>query len=308
MIKIFHQLRSYVKNDLKIAYLLSLWVFLAVALYFNYHYDFENVYLRPQKRTGIYAFLLIFFYGIPYMYAFVMYAYFYKHWSIFKQKKFWLPFLMGLFTIILNEKFYYHLDWIEAHIPYPYMSFVWKCMLNFVSAMIYFFPICLYWKLVDSKKMPLYGFGVKAFDVKPYALMLLFMLPLLYIASMGADFQANYPIYSDYGLCEAAHIPQWKTITIFEICYGLDFISVEFIFRGFMILALMEVVGIHAVLPMATLYCVFHFGKPAGEAISSFFGGAILGIVAYHSRSIYGGVLVHWGVAFLMELFAFWQK
>lgn len=308
MVKIFHQLRSFVKNDVKIGYILSLFFFLAIAIYFNYEYNFENLILRPQKRTNTYVLLLLVFYGFPYMYAFVMYAFFYRHWEIFSQRKFWLPVLMSLFIVILNEKFYYHLQWIEEHVPFPYMSFVWKCMLNFVSVIIYFVPVIAYWKLVDSKKMPLYGFGVKSFDIKPYLLMLAIMLPLLYWASFGKDFQENYPVYNDYGLCAASSIPKWKTVTIFEICYGLDFISVEFIFRGFMILALMEVVGIHAVLPMATLYCVFHFGKPVGETISSFFGGAILGVVAYHSRSIYGGILVHLGIALLMELLAFMHQ
>ncbi len=308
MLKIYSQLKDFVKNDLKIGYLISLLVFLAIAISINYHYNLEQGILRPQKRTLIYAPLMLLYNGIPYLYAFVMYAHFYKQWSIFKHKKFWLPVCTVLFALVLNEKFYYHLEWIELHIPAPYMSFTWKCMLNFTSAFLYFIPLFIYWKIVDSKKMPLYGFSSKNFEAKPYVIMLLFMLPLLIIASFNADFQSSYPVYKDYGLSETINISKWPTVTIFEICYGLDFISVEFLYRGFMIMALTEVVGIHAVLPMATLYCVIHFGKPAGEAISSFFGGTILGIIAYHSRSIYGGIFVHLGIAFLMEILAFIQK
>lgn len=83
---------------------------------------------------------------------------------------------------------------------------------------------------------------------------------------------------------------------------------VEFLFRGFMVIALIDVLGIDSILPMATLYCVYHFGKPMGEAISAFFGATILGVLAYNSRSIYGSILIHIGVAFMMELLAFLQK
>jgi hypothetical protein len=61
-------------------------------------------------------------------------------------------------------------------------------------------------------------------------------------------------------------------------------------------------VGKAAILPMACFYCTIHFGKPLGECISSYFGGMILGIVVYHTRSIFGGLMVHLGIAWLMEI------
>jgi len=39
-----------------------------------------------------------------------------------------------------------------------------------------------------------------------------------------------------------------------------------------------------------------------GECISSFFGGSLLGIISFHSNSIKGGLLVHMGIAWLMEI------
>jgi hypothetical protein len=42
-----------------------------------------------------------------------------------------------------------------------------------------------------------------------------------------------------------------------------------------------------------------------GEAISSIFGGYILGIFAYSSRNIYGGLIAHLGVAWGMEYLAY---
>lgn len=74
-----------------------------------------------------------------------------------------------------------------------------------------------------------------------------------------------------------------------------------------MVIAFARLVGTGAILPMAAVYCYFHFGKPAGEAVSSIFGGAVLGILSYYTRSIYGGILIHMGIAILMDLAAMLQ-
>ena len=65
--------------------------------------------------------------------------------------------------------------------------------------------------------------------------------------------------------------------------------------------------GPQAILPMAAFYCFYHLGKPAGEAISSIFGGYILGIFSYTTKSVWGGVIIHISIALLMEFFAFIQ-
>ncbi|MEM9340836.1 MAG: CPBP family intramembrane glutamic endopeptidase, partial [Bacteroidota bacterium] len=83
---------------------------------------------------------------------------------------------------------------------------------------------------------------------------------------------------------------------------------VELIFRGFLIFAFSRTLGSWAVLPMLTTYAFLHFGKPLGETISSIFGGYVLGIIAYNSRNIWGGIFIHLGVAWLMELFGWLQQ
>ena len=91
----------------------------------------------------------------------------------------------------------------------------------------------------------------------------------------------------------------------FEISYSLDFISIELFFRGFLIIGFMRFVGANAILPMAAFYCSIHFGKPLGECISSYFGGMVLGVIAYRTTSILGGLIVHLGIAWAMEFFGF---
>ena len=86
------------------------------------------------------------------------------------------------------------------------------------------------------------------------------------------------------------------------IYQSLTFCLLIFFFRGFLVLAFMKWVGEDAILPMAVFYCTIHFGKPIGECISSFFGGLLLGIITFNTRSIIGGLIVHLGIAWLMEL------
>jgi membrane protease YdiL (CAAX protease family) len=90
--------------------------------------------------------------------------------------------------------------------------------------------------------------------------------------------------------------------------YGFDFVFIEFFFRGFLLLAFYRHFGWSCLMPMACFYVSIHFGKPLGETISSFFGGSILGILAIRTGSIAGGIIVHLGVAWLMEITALLHK
>ncbi|HMP19674.1 MAG TPA: hypothetical protein PKC39_01825 [Ferruginibacter sp.] len=64
---------------------------------------------------------------------------------------------------------------------------------------------------------------------------------------------------------------------------------------------MLRICGRHCIIPAACFYCCIHLGKPLGEAVSSFFGGILLGIVTSNTQSIWGGLVVHLGIAWLME-------
>ncbi|HJS55862.1 MAG TPA: CPBP family glutamic-type intramembrane protease [Chitinophagaceae bacterium] len=163
------------------------------------------------------------------------------------------------------------------------------------------FILFLIWKISYSKE-DFFGLTIKNFHWKPYVLMLLMMVPLIVAASTQADFLAMYPKLRDVGWVLNNVSNKWFYKLLHELSYGTDFISVELFFRGFLVLAFIKVAGKDAILPMACFYCTIHFGKPIGECISSYFGGIILGIVVYNTRSILGGLMVHLGLAWLMEL------
>ncbi len=161
--------------------------------------------------------------------------------------------------------------------------------------------LAILWQLFHTKEN-FYGLTTQKVNFTPYYMMLALMLPLIFCAAMQADFQHTYP--------KAKHIlplPEnaslgWWYVFLYELGYGIDFFSIEIFFRGFLVIGMMKWLGKNAILPMACFYCAIHFGKPLGECISSYFGGIVLGVVAYHTRSVIGGLLVHLGIAWLMEV------
>lgn len=158
------------------------------------------------------------------------------------------------------------------------------------------------WKLLYPGEH-FFGAQFKSLNPKPYLLMLAIMVPLIAAAATQPDFQAMYPKLKEiYPLPAGARGPSWIYALLFELSYGSDFFSIELFFRGFLVLGFVRWAGRDAILPMACFYCTIHFGKPLGECISSFFGGIILGVVTYRTGTIYGGLMVHLGIAWLMEL------
>ena len=166
-------------------------------------------------------------------------------------------------------------------------------------AMVSLLYIC--W-MIFNKKGNFYGLTAKKINYTPYFIMLLIMLPLITAASTQSDFLSTYPKMKEvlplpYNACQ-----NWFYKLLFELSYGSDFFSIEIFFRGFLIIGFIKWAGKDAILPMACFYCTIHFGKPLGECVSSYFGGMLLGIVSYNTRSVYGGLIVHLGIAWLMEI------
>jgi hypothetical protein len=146
------------------------------------------------------------------------------------------------------------------------------------------------------------GLTTKGFSPRPYLLLLLFLTPLIALASTQQDFLRFYPKVKNLAFINAYAHPSWPWKLLYEFSYGLDFLSIELFFRGFLVIGLARWAGTKAILPMAAFYCTVHFGKPLGECISSFFGGVALGVIAWRTRSILGGLMVHLGLAWMMEL------
>lgn len=130
-----------------------------------------------------------------------------------------------------------------------------------------------------------------------YAGMLLLVLPLTYLAASNEAFLNTYPKYREAG-------QSFTQLVAWELAYGFQFFMLEFFFRGFLIFALARQIGSLAIFVMVVPYAMIHLGKPMAECFGSILTGIALGTLALRTRSIYGGVVVHVGVAWAMDLFA----
>lgn len=138
-------------------------------------------------------------------------------------------------------------------------------------------------------------------SLRTYLALLLVMLPLVVAMSFSSSFQRAYPFYRQ------ASRSLFDFVT-WELEYLSTFCALEFFFRGYLLFGLRRAFGSQAIFVAVLPYCMFHAGKPPAEALASIIAGIVLGTLALASRTIWGGVLLHVGVAFTMDLSALLQR
>ena len=78
----------------------------------------------------------------------------------------------------------------------------------------------------------------------------------------------------------------------------------EFFFRGFLFFALYRVAGPTAIFLQAVPFALAHLGKPELETMSTIFGGALFGYIAWRTKSFFYPFLIHWYLATITVFFA----
>lgn len=289
--------RAFIKEDFNLKSYGLVIAFLAALVTFNFTIDFEDSYLDTQaNQLKGWFFYFLFYIGV----FLTCMLFMYKHPEInkaLKTPKFYLI-LSVAFAVYLVDK-YYDLFGVINTYDNAYFNYKMSSRLNNLGFFI--LEILILGLLIGRLKDKVFGLLNFNKKLRIYGIFLLFMLPLIYLASQDASFLKVYPRLK---VAYFSREEYFNYFLQFEPFYLLTFIRIEWFFRGFLILALTPFLGKRAVLIVAFMYCVYHFGKPLGECISSFFGGYILGMMVYYTRSIWGGVMVHMGIAFLMDLFA----
>lgn len=86
---------------------------------------------------------------------------------------------------------------------------------------------------------------------------------------------------------------------------AVDLFGWEFMWRGFVLFGLAQVLGPGpAIWLQAVPFAFMHLGKPEIEAITTIFGGAAFGFVAWQSGSFIYPFLIHWFIASFTMLLA----
>jgi membrane protease YdiL (CAAX protease family) len=160
-------------------------------------------------------------------------------------------------------------------------------------------------KLVFRRKLS--DYGAKLNDAAScwwaYVLMYLGILPFVILASFRDSFLHTYPFYR-----LAANEPLWPRFVIWELLYALQFVSLEFFFRGFLLHGTRRRFGVYAIFVMMVPYCMIHFGKPMPETFGAIGAGVILGFMSLKTRSIWMGAALHIAVAWTMDAAALWHR
>lgn len=119
------------------------------------------------------------------------------------------------------------------------------------------------------------------------------MAVILYFVARSESMQQYY----------TARAPEsaWRIIYI----NGVDLFGWEFIWRGLLLFAFARAFGPGpAILLQAVPFAFMHLGKPEIETLSTIFGGAGFGFIAWQSDSFLYAFLIHWFIAAYTMLIA----
>jgi hypothetical protein len=299
-------LKDYYRNT-SLSALIITTLFVASLVVFNYRIGIESRfqglnawYLSLGAFYLFYLAVLALSYGLQY------------EWG-WKERHPTKPFVRRkLLYLLLLAPFYFALKMVHwdlgsllpKNFPYPWDAYTLTILQLPLKLLLLF--VLLYacrknkWLEGDTLFESI-GLTARNFNARPYFGLLALMIPVIALASTQHDFLLVYPKVRNVAFIDGYAHPAWPWKLLYELSYGLDFLGIELFFRGLLVVAVVRYIGEYAVLPMAAFYCTIHFGKPLGECISSYFGGLILGVLAARTRSIYGGLIVHLGLAWLME-------
>lgn len=173
----------------------------------------------------------------------------------------------------------------------------------------------------------IFSVGVKAYD----RLILYFVAPMLIILFLFREKPAAYgfqigdwraglkwALFASAGMALLlwflAQTPQMQSYYAARATGSAGFIVYitavdlwgwEFIWRGFLLFGLARLLGPGpAILLQAVPFAFMHLGKPEIETLSTIFGGAAFGYIAWQTRSFLYPFFIHWFIAVFTQLVA----
>jgi len=151
-------------------------------------------------------------------------------------------------------------------------------------------------------KMPLKSFGFQWGDKSVGFAIVGVLFPIIAIlmllpTSRQPDFIMEYPLFRQAG----ENLP---ALALYEISYGLYYLSWEFFFRGYMLFGLKDILGnAQSILIQTIPSTLMHIGKPDGEIFASILAGLIFGYIAIRTKSIIYVFLLHWLIGITLDIF-----
>lgn len=279
---------------------------LTAAFVFNYTTNFKKTVMNEGQGTWTSLGAYLLFYGLPYFVSLFYWTRGRESGRLAKSPRFLIIALLGILVLALNRTaIFWSVRWFREAVADPAVGwYLGVTGVNLIRLVALALPLLLVRRFVDTGRDDLYGLTRRGFSWRPYAVMLALMAIPVAAVSFLPSFQQTYPIYRPGYVEDATGWSVLLTWPIHEFTYALRFVSVEFFFRGFLVLGIARYLGRDAIIPQVILYAIWHFGKPMPEALGSVFGGLILAVLALETGSIIGGILIHMGIALLMNLAA----
>lgn len=234
------------------------------------------------------------------------------------RNRIWLVLLTACISLLMvhylkyDSSFFKAMSWLGVVTDNPHLvaelkrhPFVhlwidtWWTFWHFVAFILIPFLVVKFW-IKDALTHYGWGWGEVHKHIPEYLLLVTPIMIFAIIASFGDDFSKFYPFYK-----QASR--SWFDLLAWELLYILQFIAVEFFFRGFILNGLRVPFGSMAIAIMCVPYLMLHFPKLWPEAFGAILFGFFLGLLALRSRSIWGGVFVHVGLAVTMDIAALLQ-
>lgn len=174
---------------------------------------------------------------------------------------------------------------------------------------------CLFWYVVPAVLLIRFAFRERVLDYgvklrgwsvgwKIYLVFVAVMVPLVLFFSTTEHFQRAYPFYRGWRV----EVDGWRRLLAWEAAYALQFVALEFFFRGFLVHGLKHRFGVYSVFVMTVPYCMIHFQKPLAECAASVIAGIALGLMSLKTRSVWLGAALHISVAWGMDACSLWRK
>ena len=299
---------SFVKQDFRWGTYLYTLAFIFVCIFINYHFEFYAKVMRPAyfSNNSMWAFPL--FYAFIYFAVAIPILLIRKDYKTLTNYRFYLKSLFFIVIYGVSIGFYNYREWVFHEISHLERSFILRIISQLKSIIFIVLPLIFVKILIDKKSVSgFYGLSWSSKHLDAYLILFLLLLPFLVVTSFTPDFLKAYPQFRPWNYEDVFNLPVWGRTLIFESAYSLDFVVTELFFRGALIIGLTSILGPKAILPMVAFYASIHFGKPIMETFSSIFGGYILGALAYQTKHIWGGIIVHIGIALTMEIMGFIQ-
>ena len=298
----FGDIIGFIKKDFLLSKYLFVTVLAVLIIIAQVKFNIYDIIIAPTYDSGTSMLRIPLIYIA--VYFFVLIPSLAMHSELWRLQR-WQVWVFPVILLAIDgagQGFYGYMDWADKHglgvKGKAYLQLVGSFMFRSVFIVL---MLCIFRKLTDGR-FGLFGLKRSSKYLRVYALVYILLLPMFLLVSFTPQFLSFYPKMDIASFDGAMGWERWQLIGLFELFYANDFIGVEGMFRGALVIGMARWLGCRAVLPMALAYMCIHLGKPDLELCSSVIGGYILGILVWRTRHLWGGIIIHLGIAMFFEV------